>query len=399
MFSLPVRYQHIRELPYPYKGMISLCSDAEYMSFEMLDLLIRFLNTDEKTPLGYGLGLHTSFSLFFYSSNPLHSSIFDSLSIDAKETPYCNTLLAFIKEGWVDTNHAFGDFSIDNNFKRNHAIKAYDILEKHGLYIPIFTNHGNGMQEAMQHNVGFLDYHHGSDEKSNFYHTDLFRKRGGKYIWTDDWVYEKIPYISLYGDRCLVDDGRQLGGEGIMKRMKCGDSEYYFFKRYRSTRNIAPTFQTFNYQIESVDWNKFYSNSCVMIFYQHFGSFCVAEKNIPTTLELLRMNPYYLQGFYYLKQEQDKGNLLVKKTEDLLRYCEMYFSTKVDVEIGDNEERYVIRNYSEIINLDFFRDLTIYIQNPRKKIKVFYCNRELGFVRNGLDRRAKYSITILGEKR
>lgn len=399
MFSLPIRYEHIREIPYPYKGMMALSSDAEYTSFEILEFLIKFLNTNDKTPFGYGLGLKTSFSIFFYSDNPLHTSMYNSLKLNSKETKHAESLRSFIKEGYIDTNHAYGDFNIENNFTREHALKVYEMLERYSLTIPIYTNHGNGVEEAMRHNVGFLSYHQGSDQDSPFYHMDLFSRNGGRYIWTDDWVFEKKPYISLDGKCFMSEDGRQLGGvDKIIQRLHCKDGEYYFFKRYRSTRNIAPTFQTFNYQIESIDWEEFYRQSSVAVIYQHFGSFYVAEKNLPTSLELLKKFPYYLQGFYFLKQEQDKGNLLVRPTWDLLRYCEMYFSTKVDVEITDKEEIYSLTNYQDICNLDFFRDLTIYIQNPRKTIKVIYKDKILDYVRNGLDRRAKYSISILGEQ-
>ncbi len=132
----------------------------------------------------------------------------------------------------------------------------------------------------------------------------------------------------------------------------------------------------------------------MVIFYQHFGSFYVAEKNVPTTLELLKQFPYYLNGLRFLKEQQDQGNLYVMKTYALLRYVRMYLSTKVTSESVENTEIYTINNYEEISDLSFFNGLTIYIENPKKMIRVFYRERELSFVRNGLDARARYSITI-----
>lgn len=214
MFSLPVRYENMREIPYPYKGMLAISSDAEYTSQEILDWLITYLNTTENTPLGRGLGLEFAASLFFYSDNPCHTSMYEGLSADSKDTQYAHKLREYIKEGLIDTNHAFGDFNVENNFTRSHALRVYEMLEKYDLQIPIFTNHGNGSMDSMQHNVGFLSHHFGSDPASSFYHTDLFRSRGGKFVWTDDWVYEKFPYLSLNKGSVLCDDGRQPAGGG-----------------------------------------------------------------------------------------------------------------------------------------------------------------------------------------
>ncbi len=131
-------------------------------------------------------------------------------------------------------------------------------------------------------------------QRALFYHTDLFRKNGGCYVWSDDYVYEKAAVVSLDGGLLRADDGRGMG-EKFMQKLFCGDAEYFFFKRYRSTGVVAPTFQTFNYQIQSIDWEHFCHNCSVIIFYQHFGSFYVANKgNVPTILELLRQFAYIL---------------------------------------------------------------------------------------------------------
>ncbi len=220
MVSLPLRYENMREIPYPYKGIVALSNDAEYMSQEFLDWLILYCNTEENTPLGRGLGIEFASSLFFYSDNPLHTSIYDSLSAKARETPYAKCLRDYIKEGFIDTNHAFGDFNPVCNFTRAHALRVYEMLEKHDLSLPIFTNHGNGNNEAMAHNVGFLPHYRGSFPESPSYHTDLFRQRGGEYIWSDegDYVEERFPTISLNGTGVLSEDGRQqqCGGGGII---------------------------------------------------------------------------------------------------------------------------------------------------------------------------------------
>ncbi len=219
---------------------------------------------------------------------------------------------------------------------------------------------------------------------------------GGAFIWSDDWVIEKFPRISLVGNITSTQDGRQLGSSTILQKLFCGDGDYDFFTRYRSTGCIAPTFQTFNYQIQSIDWETFYNQSSVLIFYQHFGSFYVANaKNIPTTLELLKKFPFYLTGFKFLKEEQEKGNLLVLKTSKLLRYCKMYMSTKVESILKDNKLTLSIHNYETIEDMSFFDGLTIYVENYKNiALQCFYKDKPLKFIYNGLDARGKYSITL-----
>ncbi|WP_104721204.1 hypothetical protein [Helicobacter mesocricetorum] len=222
------------------------------------------------------------------------------------------------------------------------------------------------------------------------------RGGGDFYVWSDDWVIERFPRISLTGNITSTQDGRQLGTSTIFQKLFCGDRDYYFFTRYRSTSHIAPTFQTFNYQIQSIDWESFYNQSGVVIFYQHFGSFYVANaKNIPTTLELLKKIPFYLQGFRFLKEEQEKGNLLVLKTSKLLRYCKMYMTTKVESLLANNKLTLTLHNYENIEDLSFFDGLTLYVENYKDiALECLYKDKPLKFVYNGLDARGKYSITL-----
>lgn len=396
MYALPQRYENIRELPYPYKTLVAISSDVEYSSVDFLDYFLPFLNTKDATPLGRGLGLAFASSVFFYSNTHNHASLFDGLGLDAPLSRESSRLFEYIKCGLIDTNHAFGDFNDSVLFTREHALKAYELIDKHNLKLPIFTIHGNGNLKAMRQNVGFLPYHLGSVVGSEAYHTDLFRKYGGKYIWTDDWVDEPLLSIGLNGQAFCSFDGRKPGVGPIMQKLYCGDSTYYFFRRYRGTGVIAPTFQTFNHQVQSLDWEYLYNNSSVVIFYQHFGRFYVAHNSQSVTLELLLKYPYYLQGFYFLKEQQDKGNLLVLTTSALLSYLEMYYTTKVEHSVQNGVHVYRICNYEDR-SLDFFNNLTIYISNPREPIAVYYKDHDVRFIYNGLDRRGLYSITITEE--
>ncbi len=66
----------------------------------------------------------------------------------AKETKEAQRLRAYIKCGYIDTNHAFGDFNVTENFTRNHALKVYEMLDKYALSIPIYQTMEMETQKA-----------------------------------------------------------------------------------------------------------------------------------------------------------------------------------------------------------------------------------------------------------
>ena len=57
----------LRDFPWPFRGMLAICSDIDDESPEHFAGLHRFLNTREMTPLGPGLGLDVSDSFWFYA--------------------------------------------------------------------------------------------------------------------------------------------------------------------------------------------------------------------------------------------------------------------------------------------------------------------------------------------
>src|SRR5262249_48281069 len=120
--------------PFPYKGMIAICSDIDGTSIDDFRNIHRYLNTQEETPIGRGVGLDIADSIWFYKMRGDSQMAFftdhswNSPSIEAEE------LIYYAKMGWIDTIHTYGNFNLQPGiaveFIREHAIRALEILQK-----------------------------------------------------------------------------------------------------------------------------------------------------------------------------------------------------------------------------------------------------------------------------
>lgn len=380
----------IRKIPYPYKASLAISNDIEYTRFDFFEALMSFLNSDKKTPFGYGLNLDITSSVFFYSSNSL--SYFNGLSVKSGISNYASRIVEYLKSGWIDTNHAYGDFNRIGGFTRQHAERVVnDVILKHNVNIPCFTNHGDTFNVQ---NVGRdADYHKGDDPNHQAYHSDLFKLTGTNYIWTDSkliaisknrfgrMIYVlRNPYIYKKLDNPLDKDVLKSG------------QEVYVFYRYRSTGKIAPNLSSLKYQLEMLDLNEMYQRNRIVIIYQHLGVLYKTDRCFSATIESVKSRPeLFLSPFYLLAREYHEGRLWVVGLASLLRYLDMLLNIEV---IEKEENVFEIISKKEISNLDFFQGLTIYINNPKKPAIVSYRGKKLEIIYNGPDETGRYSVSV-----
>ena len=106
----------VRAFPWPYRGMLAICSDIDRTTPERLCSSHRFLNTREMTALGQGLGLDISDSFWFYAPPPAgewattQMAFFSGMDWQ-KRSAFADQILDYIRGGWVDTLHSYGNFS------------------------------------------------------------------------------------------------------------------------------------------------------------------------------------------------------------------------------------------------------------------------------------------------
>lgn len=387
-YSIQSRYDNIRDLPYPYKGMLAISNDAEYLSFDFLEEFYKFLNTKQETKLGLGLGLECATSMFFFSDKKYNFSYFDGLDANSKKTNYSNRINEYIKAGVIDTNHSYGDFDFVGGFERKHALRTYEELNKNNLSLKIYTNHGT--EDNTQNIGGDAHYHSGDIIGSTVYHSDLLSQNDVTYLWSDTCTDEFEPKVGLGFN--IKRNPKNRGYKLLEEKTLQDNNNILTFNRLRNTGLNAPNFSSLNYQISSIDWNDFYNNSSIVVLYQHLGAFNRTHEVNQTTIELIKKYEYYLSGLRFLSQEQQVGNLKVTTTIKLLNYTNMINTTKVDID--EENSKIILNNYNNIKDpSDFFQGLTIYV-NPRINFDVFYKDTKLNIEHNGPDNTGQYSISI-----
>ena len=374
----------VRTLPYPYRGAVAISNDAEFMSFEFFETFYSFLNSNKKTIFGDGLGLQVTSSLFFYSNKPYNLSYFNGIEVNSPKNGYAQRLCEYLKAGWIDTNHAYGDFDGIGGFQRAHAIRVLEEMNEKQIQIPCFTNHGDTFNIQ---NIGTdASYHQGDRPDSRAYHADLLHQLGTRYIWTDSAIFARKSKRFLGISHLTIKPV-------IVKRRLQDGQEFLVFNRFRSTGANAPNLSSLGYQIEQVNLEELYRKRGIIVLYQHLG---VLGRNsgkcIPATIEAVRSRPeVFLAPWYRLAREVHEGRLWLPALHVLLRYCEMLLFTGL-VRREDNAIEVVIERVIPDPE-EYFQGLTFYI-DTRDSVSLIYCGRQIPIVYNGPDETGRYSVTV-----
>jgi len=93
----------LRKYPYPYQAMLAICSDLdETPNKEIYFETARYLNTNEETLLGKGVGLEVGNTIYF--DMPEHNFSYTNTDDDGREK-----IQKLIQSGHIDCLHSFGD--------------------------------------------------------------------------------------------------------------------------------------------------------------------------------------------------------------------------------------------------------------------------------------------------
>lgn len=175
----------VRPFPWPYRAMLAICSDIDATTPKGFIQLHRFLNTREQTTMGQGLGLDVADSFWFYAPKASQMAFFSGMSWKER-APYAERILDFIRGGWIDTLHSYGNFSSaptghPDRFTREHAERALAVLDEAGLTVKVWSNHGNGNNIQ---NVGRGKDWVGDRLGHPCHHSNLMRKVGICFVWS-----------------------------------------------------------------------------------------------------------------------------------------------------------------------------------------------------------------------
>lgn len=159
----------LRRFPYPYKAMVAICSDLDgTLSLDHYLGIVRFLNSEQQTPAGQGIGLEVGNSIYF----DMPDSQFAYWNTDDSGRAIVREL---IKSGHIDCFHSFGDLAET----RQHAERALCDLEEHGCRLECWVDHSIAAT-----NFG-SDIMRGSGDVvgSPAYHADITYEHGVRFVW------------------------------------------------------------------------------------------------------------------------------------------------------------------------------------------------------------------------
>jgi len=208
----------IRPFPYPYKAALAICNDLDGVrSFAEMKAIHDVLNGRKMTPCGPGLGLEIDDSIHFFSVHPEQDdslAYFEGLTHQpAADAP---ALREGLKSGLLDIVHTWGNYSQKGGFFRQHALWAAEELDKFGLHVPVWINHGdrhnfqNLKREDSLGDVRETASRRGDRGQVLEYHADIARRIGVRYVW----IKELTPVIGQersFDWRDWLENGSDLG--------------------------------------------------------------------------------------------------------------------------------------------------------------------------------------------
>ncbi len=284
--------------------------------------LHRFLNTQGVTPLGRGLGLDISDSFWFYSpqeGDPVNSQMSFFSGMDwQRRSPFADQILDYIRGGWIDTLHSYGNF---NNypvghpgcFTREHATRALDVLDKVGLSVKVWSNHGN--LNNIQ-NIGRKGRRLGDSLGNPRRHTDLMRRCGIWFVWSGvmspEFRQDEAVHLGELSDKQMVWEFSRQDYIQFSERSGAEDLARRFGAK-ATRRNdggglvIAWRPRLLHVQLSPENLAELVSKGGYAIVGQHLG------------VEMLSTDA--IDALHRLKAAHDAGDILVARTSRLLEYA------------------------------------------------------------------------------
>ncbi len=160
-----------RRVPYPFRSAVAICSDIDGTgSLGEFVAIQEFLNTQNETDMGRGLGLE------------IGNSIIPGETIDHKDGPEAaysieNELVVdLIKAGYIDCVHSFNEASRD---EARHIVNS---LLTNACSFGVWVNHAHADTNLGDHRNAC-----GDNSGSDHYHTDFsVRGLGINFVWKGD---------------------------------------------------------------------------------------------------------------------------------------------------------------------------------------------------------------------
>lgn len=355
----------LRKFPYPYKAMLAINSDIDGTTVGEFEEIHRYLNTKTWTTMGEGLGLDVADSFWMYVGTDKpgyidqkeHACI-DQMSYfqgtDYRRKKDAAKILKYIRVGWIDSLHTYGDFIRTDNspgpFSRVLAQEAVKELKANGVKVEVWMDHGNrsNVQNFVLSNRPTMKYMQGDNpDRPQYYHTDQLRELGVRFGWG--------PRLNTIGRDTMI----------YPRRLRDGGKLWVFY-RYTDTGSGKggprwvwnPEFLPEQLKPENLQEIK--DKGQYAIVAQHLGG----NADWPVLWESGR------EALIRLADEYNRGEILVARTSRLLKYnlAQRYLGYRV-IETEAGTEIHVEKIDDPLFgpfvpSVDAIRGITFYVADP-----------------------------------
>lgn len=377
----------LRKFPYPYKAMLCIISDCDSTTIQTFARVHRYLNSFEDTPYGKGLGLDISDSFFVYNGSNLDTAenlMSYCAGVDPDSTKDADLIKHYYDCGWIDSIHAFGDFSnsAGSMFSRTLAERAWELLDQAGITPTVWIDHGTytNVQNFGAYNPNNASsYQMGDNPVSPYYHTDLSLNGRIKYVW-----YSR--HSDAFGQDYPLSIRQLRDGKSV-----------WSFQRYTSEMLGS-----------EIDWNWRPNRIHDQITPERLdvleeqGQYALIANHLTVFQEDEQFGPEDLQALELLASRYyDTQTILVARTSRVLDYAlaQRYISFKL-VEL-DGATAIQLLNINDPVGgeyaptLDELRGLTFYVADP-VRTAVYLGTERLNaeLTRNPADESGRASVSI-----
>ena len=397
------------------------------LGFYIFQYTLLFLNTNQNTSMGPGVNLPIGDSFWMYDNPEIADHAFSYFKdLQGNISSTAPVIRDFIKAGIIDVMHSYGNFSAIGDFSRKIALQAIEELERQGLKISVWTNHGG--IESIQ-NIGPKSYGKGDISDTIFYHSDFLKDYGIKFYWDSEIslmanvgqdcsaqfseAYWKSPIFHGVGYRFRSAlKGVLTISDNFIHRLI--NKHFIHWEAFNKNQNELITLDTLRdntlfYKFKRVglgrfDWsedlplllnqqvlNKLIDKNGYLILYIHLGDRRTNDDKLPLTNQTIKT----LQNIAKLYHS---GKLWVTTTSRLLKY-NLIFKT-LDWLVKENSKKiqiFINRNLSQLNNYDLteadLAGLTFYVPDD-KNIELYFSGKPVNFQVNGIDSKGIKSISL-----
>ena len=338
--------------------------------------------------------------MFRSPGSPNQFTVFDRLT--STMTDDGESILEYVRHGFLDVLHTYGCFTDSAHFKRALAETALEALRARGIQIETWVNHGPPTNVQC---MGTRDEWQGDAVGTPGYHADLTVEYGVRWVWTGSEMTDRIALDASKPGRLQSRIRKRFDGHTALVepyRLRDGQPVRRFY-RYTGLGGRTPVLEDLPRQLSTTNLDELVKAEGCAIVYQHlavrrlrpgFGT----DVYRPTDEGWFALEE--ISALRALAQRYHDGEIWVVPTTSLLRYRDAH--RRVAWSAHREQEGDVIVIVAETegqLSPRDLADLTFYCERPeatRVYLQTPHGLDQIDAVRpNPTDATSRRSVTLL----